>query len=84
MQIIYDLLLKVDILGMKNNVWFVLSEIGQLGFIIAVPVAVFAYFGAKIDKTYHTSPMFLIAGIGLSIFASSLVIYQKIKKIEGK
>lgn len=69
---------------MKNNVWLVLSEVGQIGFIIAVPVAIFAYFGAKFDKTYHTSPMFLISGIGLSMLISGLTIYYKIKRIEGK
>ncbi len=66
----------------KNNIFYVLSSIGQLGFIIAVPAALFAYFGAKLDKVYATSPLFLLAGLGLSILTSSLAIYQKIKQLE--
>lgn len=60
----------------------VLSLCGQLGFIIALPVAVLAYFGAKLDKFYGTSPLFILSGMGLSIFISSITIYYKIKQLE--
>ncbi|OGD66687.1 hypothetical protein A3F08_01950 [Candidatus Berkelbacteria bacterium RIFCSPHIGHO2_12_FULL_36_9] len=66
-----------------NNLWYVLSELGQLGFIIAIPVAILAYFGAKLDKIYQTSPLFLLIGIVFSIITSSIVIYRKIKKLES-
>lgn len=67
-----------------RNVWYVLGLVGQIGFIIAIPVAILAYIGAKLDKIYSTSPFFLLAGIGLSIFVSSLIIYRKIKQLENK
>jgi len=68
----------------NNNVWFVLGMVGQIGFIIAVPVAILAYFGAKLDRFYHTTPLFILAGMGLSILISGLTIYFKIKKLEEK
>lgn len=66
----------------NNNIWFALGIIGQVGFIIAVPVAILAYFGAKIDKLYHTTPLFILSGMGLSILISSMAIYYKIKRLE--
>jgi F0F1-type ATP synthase assembly protein I len=68
----------------KNNIWFVFSTLSQVGLVIAVPVAVFAYFGAKMDRFYHTTPLFMISGMGLSLLVSSLLIYRMIKKIEEK
>ena len=59
-----------------------LSIFGQIGFIIAIPAVVFAYLGHKLDLKFHTSPLFILSGIGFSIFVSSLAIYQMIKKIE--
>ncbi len=68
----------------KNNIWFVFSILGQIGIIIAVPVAVLAYLGAKLDKFYHTTPLFILSGMGVALAISSLLIYQMIKKVEGK
>lgn len=68
----------------KNNIFYVLSILGQLGFIIAIPAAVFAYLGAMLDKKWHTSPLMIIASLGLAIFSSSIIVYRMIKKIEGK
>lgn len=62
--------------------WNALEMLGQLGFVIAIPAAVFAYLGALLDRKYHTSPLFIIAGLGLAIFLSSLAVYRMIKKIE--
>jgi F0F1-type ATP synthase assembly protein I len=69
---------------MKNNIWPTLAIIGQVGLIIAIPVSILAYFGHKLDLRFHTSPLFLLAGMGLSLLLSSLAIYQMIKKIENK
>lgn len=69
---------------MKNNLWPMLSIFGQIGLIIAIPVAVLAYFGHKLDLKFHTSPLFILSGMGISLFISSLAIYQMIKRIENK
>lgn len=66
----------------KQSFWFVVGTLTQIGFIIAIPVAIFAYIGAKLDKAYHTTPLFILAGMGLSIFISGVAIYFKIKQIE--
>lgn len=66
----------------KDNIFHVLGLIGQIGFVIAVPVAVLAYLGAKLDQFYHTTPLFILSGMGLSLLVSSLTIYHKIKRLE--
>jgi Na+/H+ antiporter NhaC len=69
---------------MKNNVWSILAVFGQVGLIIAIPVVICAYFGHKLDLKFNSSPLFILSGMGISLFVSSLAIYQMIKKIEGK
>ena len=68
----------------KINSWYMFSLFGQIGFIIAVPVAVFAYFGHKLDLKFNSSPLFLLSGMGISLFVSSLGIYRMIKKVENQ
>lgn len=46
---------------------FAFGLVGQLGFMIALPVAVFAFGGRMLDEWYNTSPLFLLGGI---VFAS--------------
>jgi len=74
--------LFVFLFFMKNNFWYLFSTFSQIGFIIAIPAALFAYFGHKLDIKFDTSPLFLISGIGIAIFVSCFAIYQMIKKIE--
>lgn len=67
----------------SNNIWNVLGIVGQLGFIIAIPAAALAYLGHILDHKFSTSPLFLIAGLGLAILLSSLAVYKMIKKINN-
>lgn len=66
------------------NTWQMMSMFGQIGFIIAIPVAILAYFGHKLDVRLNTSPLFILSGMGISLFISSLGIYRMIKKVEEK
>lgn len=53
----------------------------ELGFMIAVPVAIFSLLGGFLDRKLETSPIFILIGIFVSIFVSGYSIYQKIKSI---
>lgn len=59
----------------------IVSLAWELGYIIAVPLAVFAVFGRFLDKKYETSPIFLLCGIILSITVSGILVFKKTKKI---
>ncbi|MDO8469332.1 MAG: AtpZ/AtpI family protein [Candidatus Peribacter sp.] len=53
----------------------------NLGFIIAVPVGLFGFGGAYLDKHFGTSPIFVITGFALAIVLSGVGVYRKVKEI---
>ena len=53
----------------------------ELGFIIALPAALGAYGGSRLDVRFHTKPIFTISLLVVAIIVSWLVIYRKIKSI---
>ena len=67
--------------GNKVNDFKAWSLAGELGYTIAIPIVVFALLGRFADKTWGTSPWFLLLGILISITASSWLIYRKVKEI---
>ena len=53
----------------------------NLGFIIAVPVGLFGFGGAYLDKYLGTSPIFVITGFVLAIVLSGVGVWRKVKEI---
>lgn len=66
----------------KYDIWWVLSICGQLGYIIALPAAGFAYLGAIIDHKYNVSPWGVVIGLVLAISISSMYVWKMVKKLE--
>lgn len=64
-----------------KGVLFVLSLVGQLGYMIAIPAVMGAAGGAYLDKRFETSPLFILLGLGLAIASSSYWIWTLIKRI---
>lgn len=67
---------------MKNSLWQALNLAWELGYLIALPIAVLGFGGAWLDKKLGTIPLFLLIGIITSVIFSSIAIYRKIKTIE--
>lgn len=67
---------------MKNNLWAVINLAWELGYLIALPIAILGLGGAWLDKKMATSPLFLLLGIIFSIVISSVAIYRKIKMLK--
>lgn len=65
----------------KSNLWQALSLLGQLGYVIAIPLVILAMIGRFIDNKYHTSPWFLIAGMFLALIISTFWVYKKTMEI---
>ncbi|MDO8512063.1 MAG: AtpZ/AtpI family protein [bacterium] len=55
--------------------------VGELGFIIAVPLLVTIVAGIWVDKKLATTPLFMIVGILLAITVSTITIGRKIKQL---
>ena len=56
----------------------------NLGFIIAIPVVVFGFGGAYLDKHFGTTPIFVITGFALAIVLTVIGVYRKVKEILGE
>ncbi len=65
----------------KSNLWQALSLLGQLGYVIAIPLVILAMVGRFIDNKYHTSPWFVIAGMFLALIISTFWVYKKTLEI---
>lgn len=55
----------------------------NLGYIIAIPAVVFGFGGAYLDKSWGTSPLFLLIGFTLAVLLSGLGVYRKVTEILG-
>lgn len=58
--------------------WAIMSE---LGYMIAVPAAVFSVGGAYVDKQLQTSPLFLVSGMSMAFLISALGIGRMIRRL---
>lgn len=68
----------------KSNWWQALSLLGQLGYVIAIPLVLLALLGRFLDKKYSCSPWFLIAGMFLALVISTVWVYKKTMQIMGE
>lgn len=62
----------------KVNLLLVGMEFGTM---IAVPMLVLGGGGFYLDNRFDTEPLFILIGVGLSILASSVLLYRRIKEI---
>lgn len=60
------------------NAW---ALIGQIGLILALPLAVAVPIGVKLDRLFGTLPLCIFAALLLSLAISTSLIWQKIKSI---
>ena len=60
------------------NLW---ALSGEIGWKLAVPIVVLVIAGAKLDKAYHSTPLFIVVGIGLSLTVSVILIARMIAKV---
>ena len=65
---------------LKENfkTFYAISFAWQLGFVIAVPLAVFMFLGYLGDKFFNTSPLCLIGGVVLGIAVIVYEVYHSI------
>jgi len=51
----------------------------ELGYIIALPIILFALIGRFLDKLYQTGPLFLLSGILLALVVTGILVWKKVK-----
>lgn len=60
---------------------FALRIMGELVYLIAVPVVFLALGGKWLDSRYQTAPRFLIAGFVLAAFCSGIAVYRRAREL---
>lgn len=65
--------------GHKTKEFKAWALAGELGYLIAIPIVIFALLGRFADKAWHTAPWLMLLGILISIFTSTWLIYKKVK-----
>ena len=68
----------------KESNWSAIGFAWELGYSIAVPLALFALGGRFLDKKLGTSPWLLLGGIVISIAITSFIVYKKVMTVINK
>ncbi|OGJ58130.1 hypothetical protein A3H22_00140 [Candidatus Peribacteria bacterium RIFCSPLOWO2_12_FULL_55_15] len=53
----------------------------SLGYIIALPAVLFGFGGAYLDRTFGTSPWFILPSLALAMGISAVGVYRKLREI---
>lgn len=65
----------------KDDLFLVVQLAWHMGYIIAIPAVAFGFSGAYLDRTWGTSPLFILLGFALATVLSSWGVLRKIKEI---
>ncbi len=61
----------------KNDTIVAFELAWELGYMIALPLVIFALIGRYFDTRFHSSPIFILVGIFFAFFISSYFVWQK-------
>jgi len=57
----------------------------DIGWRISIPLVLVAVAGSILDNHFHTKPLFILVGLGLSLVTTSWAIYRLVKRqLPGK
>ena len=59
-----------------NRLWLA-SIVGEIGFLIAIPLVLFALLGRFLDQVFGSFPLFFLIGILLAIVSSTYIVYKR-------
>ena len=90
----YDITLKDGFVGAKNRpkrrrresdtAWYYLGLAGQIGYVVAIPIAGSAILGSFIDRRFGLYPMASLIGIGTGFVMSAAGFIRVIQQILQK
>lgn len=75
---------KNDKTSIRGDLWLAIRLAWDFGWIIAIPVVLFGFGGAYLDKAKDTSPLFLLLGLTLALTLSTMGILRKVREILPK
>jgi undecaprenyl pyrophosphate phosphatase UppP len=60
--------------------WAMASLAAEFGFIIAIPLVVFALAGKWLDARTHTFPLFTLIGVVLAVTSTTIWMYKRLRR----
>jgi ATP synthase protein I len=63
------------------SVWGSLALVGQLGFTIAIPIALLAILGSYLDGVVHIGHLFLLLGLLLGLISGIYGAYRLLSRL---
>jgi F0F1-type ATP synthase assembly protein I len=63
------------------NVWVMSLDAGLK---IAAPLVICELIGIKLDKTYGTTPFFIISALIFSFFVSTVILFRDVKRLNSQ
>lgn len=78
-----DSLAKISIMPPMKiiNPW---PLVGEIGFLIALPLAVSVPLAVKLDKHLETIPLFIMGSFILSMIVSSIAVVRRVKSLSSR
>ncbi len=61
--------------------WKLIGIAWELGYLIALPLILFALAGKFADTFFHSSPLFFLLGTLLAIIVSTIIVVKKINTL---
>ena len=61
--------------------WWAIGFVWEVFFSIAIPTTVFALGGRWLDVRYHSSPLFVIVGLALSLGVIYVIVKREVKQL---
>lgn len=67
----------------QDNVsaFFIARLLGEIGFVIAIPLVAFVYIGHWLDTKLGFKAVFIFVGLIIALTISSYIIYRKVKSL---
>jgi len=53
---------------------------GEIGLKLAIPLIIFMVIGIKLDRTLHTTPLFIFLAVALSLTASTIMVARIVQR----
>jgi len=72
---------KIRLPSDRRYFLFALKTMGEITWMIAVPIVALAIFGKWLDSRYNTSPLFIILGFVLAAILSGLTVSRRAKEL---
>ncbi len=64
-----------------SGLWQSVALAWELGYLIAIPAVVLGFGGAYLDRSFDSSPLFLLIGFACAALLSGIGVYRKVKSI---